>query len=125
MGQIGIEKKMELIRRVRMEQHHNRNVISSRENLLYGKTKPPAAKSEIYGLEASATAGMASDNSDALAGNMLKSFKIRLIIAVSVFAVYVFVDQTGMSFMGLDAAKIHGWVNEGFEGLSGYIADLL
>jgi len=124
MGQIGADRKLELIRRVRMEQHHNRNTLSNREYLLYGKPRPLTAKGELYGLEA-ATAGALPERSDILAGNMLKSFKFRLIVAVSLFAVYVFMDQANINIFGLNAGLVHEMVNNGFEELKGLFVDLV
>ena len=92
MGQIGTDRKLELIRQVRMEQHHNRNTLSNREFLLYGKQRPLTSKGELYGLEATSM-DASPDRADVLAGNMLKSFKFRLILAVALFAVFRFRDH--------------------------------
>jgi hypothetical protein len=124
MSAIGTDRKLELIRRVRMEQHQNRNTLSNREYLLYGKPRPLHAKGELYGLEAT-TAGTLPEKNDALDGNMLKSFKFRLIIAVVLFAAYVFIDQANITILGVDAAKIHGMINDGFDVLAGFFADVV
>lgn len=124
MSQIGTDRKLELVRRVRMEQHQNRNTLSNREYLLYGKPRPLAPKSELYGLEATTAGTMPQDN-DLIGGNALKSFKMRLIITVALFAVYVFIDQANIIILGVDAARIHGLINEGYEQLSGFFVDLL
>jgi len=116
---------LDLIRQVRMEQHQNRNTLSNREYLLYGKPRPLTVKSELYGLEATATAGTLPDRNQTIDGKVLKSFKIRLLIAVALFAVYVFIDQVNINIFGINAIKIHELINNGFEGLTGYFVDLL
>lgn len=108
-----------------MEQHQNRNTLSNREYLLYGKPRPLHSKGELYGLEATAMAGGLSEKSDPLDGNMLKSFKFRLIIAIALFAVYVFIDQANINILGVDAAKIHGLINDSFDVLTGFFADIV
>jgi len=132
MGQIGADKKLELVRQVRMESHHNRNTLSNREYLLYGKPRISPTKNrlleqpvrELYGLEATTADGF-PDSTDILSGNMLKSFKARLIIAVVIFAVYVFIDQANIDIFGINAARIHEMINNGFEELTGLFVDLV
>ncbi|MCL2051744.1 MAG: hypothetical protein FWG91_08470 [Lachnospiraceae bacterium] len=125
MGQIGTDRKLELVRRVRLEQHQNRNTLSNREYLLYGKPRQPTPKSELYGLEAAALAGAPKEKAGQLDAKPLKSFKMRLLIAVILFAVYIFIDQAGLSLWRIDSASIHGFINNGFDELTGYFTDLI
>ena len=123
MGQIGTDRKLELIRRVRMEQHQNRNTLSNREYLLYGKPRPQPVR-ELHSLEAVADDTLPWNN-DTLDRNSLRSFKMRLVIAVVLFVLYIFIDQANINIIGVDAAKIHEMVNDGFEWFTELFVDLI
>lgn len=125
MSQINADKKLELLRQVRMEQHHNRNVLSNREQLLYGKTWPSSQpKGELYGLEAGAHAGTMPVKDDIFNGNMLKSFKLRLLISVILFVIYIIIDRNDLSIIGINSERILSLTRESFDELSGFFSDL-
>ncbi len=106
MGQIDTNKKLELVRSIRMDQQSNRAVLNNREQLIYGNTRPLVSKGEVYGLESAVLTGTMPEEAAAKTGGMLKSFKIRLLIAVVLFAAYVFLDRTGQSVMGITTKQV-------------------
>ncbi len=106
MGQIDTDKKLELVRSIRMNQQNNRVVLNNRQQLIYGNTRPLVAKGELYGLESAALAGSVPEDAAGDTGSTLKSFKIRLLIAVVIFAAFVFLDRTGQSILGVTTDQV-------------------
>ena len=124
MGQIDTNKKLELVRSIRMNQQNNRAVLNNREQLLYGTSRPLVAKGEVYGLESAALTGTAPEAAIADSGNSLKSFKIRLLIAVILFAAFVFLDRTGQSVMGITTKQVAEAITTESKEVLGFAAKL-
>lgn len=75
MSQIPVEKKLELIRTIRSEQHQNKELLRSREALLYGKSLSPGSLEPIsYHYES-------HTKTQTPAGPAISGFKIRLFAA--------------------------------------------
>ena len=53
MSKVSTDKKLELIRTIRMQNQYNRQLFRSRENLVYSDD-PSLRHGEIYGLESAA-----------------------------------------------------------------------
>ncbi len=105
MGQIDTNKKLELIRDIRMSHQNNRAVMGRREQIIYGKPRPLISRGELYSLETTAVdegVPVAADD----AGHTLRSFKIRMLIAVILFAGFFFLDRTGQSVVGISSGQI-------------------
>ena len=101
MSKVDTDKKLELIRTIRMQNQYNRQLCRSREQLIYSDDVT-FRKGEIYGLE-SATMSM----SDKFTGkpvmrtdagkepeneSILKGFRIRMVVAMILFLAFVFCD---------------------------------
>lgn len=101
MQKVDTDKKLELVRMVRMQNHYDRQTLKSRENLLY--SMPGAKPGEIYGLEA--TAMPLTENlgqrTHAERGSekksVLKGFRIRFVFAMVLFLSFVYCDRQNVS----------------------------
>lgn len=100
MSKVGTDKKLELIRAIRMQNNYDRQLFRSRENFLYSDS-PSQRHGEIYGLEAAAypvpSAPPADEKTD---GSLLKGFRLRFIIAMVIFLAFVYCDLRGISIAG-------------------------
>lgn len=99
MSKVGTDKKLELIRAIRMQNHYDRQLFKSRENFLYSDA-PSQRHGEIYGLEAyGMDAGAypardgAKDANDKTDGSLLKGFRVRFAIAMVLFLAFVYCDM--------------------------------
>lgn len=93
MGKINANKKLELVKAIRMQNQYNRQLFRSREHFLYSDT-PQARFGEIYGLEDVKPA--AEEKSAPVAGG----FRIRLAIALALFVLFVLCDINHISYEG-------------------------
>lgn len=125
MGEINTEKKLELVRSIRMNQQNNRAIMGRREQILYGISPSPVSKGELYSLESTALTGAVPAETNQSFQNPLRSFKIRLIVAVVLFAGFIFADRTGQSFWGINSAKIHELITAENGSLFDFITNLL
>jgi hypothetical protein len=127
MGQIETDKKLELVRAIRMSQLNNRALLNGRERLLYGHSpiKPPVTKGELYSLEVAALEGGAVSGTTAGIGSPFRSFKLRMIAAVVLFALFVFWDRTEQNIAGVTSVKIYELVNDKEDMVAGFINNLL
>lgn len=91
MSKVSTDKKLELIRTIRMQNQYNRQLFKSRENLIYSDD-PSMRRGEIYGLESaaypvkedSAILKNITDKPDSGSG-IFRSFRIRFVIAMGIF----------------------------------------
>lgn len=97
-----VEKKLELIHSIRLENQNNRGSLRKRERLLFGESLP-----EIRSLENLPIEKQVTNN---LSGNL--GFKIRIIIAVLLFTSYVLMEVNQLQYYGIDTPKIHQIINE-------------
>ena len=104
MGRIDTDRKLELVRTIRLQNQYNRQLCRSRQQLLYSND-PYQEKGEIYGLESVAipvSGGInrkrnAKTNLEKEQGSsLLKGFRIRLVIAMLLFLAFVFCDVKGI-----------------------------
>lgn len=124
MGQIDTDKKLELVRAIRLSQLNNRAVLNNREQLLYGRSKSPVTRGELHSLEAAALDGAIPQGQED-GGNIFRSFKIRLIIAVMLFAVFAFWDRTEQNIFGITGEKIYAAINNQHDAVAEFINNLL
>lgn len=116
MGKVKTDKKLELIRTIRLQNQYNRQLFRSRENLLY--SDEPDRRGEIYGLEAAAyPAGnlpqtRTEPSKNGTAGNMLKGFRIRFAIAMLLFIAFVYCDVKNISVWDQTSRTLHQLITE-------------
>lgn len=104
MGSIDTDRKLELVRTIRLQNQYNRQLCRSRQQLLYAND-PCQGKGEIYGLESAVMPVSEELNrkistkanlGKAQGGTFLKGFRIRLVIAMLLFLAFVFCDVKGI-----------------------------
>ncbi len=104
MGNIDTDRKLELVRTIRLQNQYNRQQCRSRQQLLYSN-EPYQGKGEIYGLESAVmpvSEGInrkinTKTNMEKEQGStLLKGFRIRLVIAMLLFLAFVFCDVKGI-----------------------------
>lgn len=101
MGRVNTEKKLELIKSIRMQNQYNRQLFRSREGFLYGDD-PAVKKGELYALEAEEK----TETPDR--GKVYGSFRIRFVVAAILLGAYILCDVNQISYLGEDTASLLG-----------------
>ncbi len=101
MGKVSANKKLELIRAIRMQNHYNRQLFRAREGILYSDL--PGREGEIYGLEEDFKA-MQPQRDKPVAG----SFRIRFMIAMILLFFFILCDLNHLSYQGQTTDTIYG-----------------
>ena len=128
MGKVSADKKLELIRTIRMQNQYNRQLFKSRENLIYSDD-PSARHGEIYGLESMAypvsqASGARGANEKPEAGSgILKGFRFRFIIAMGIFLAFVYCDIRNIQIGSVTTQYLHQLINE--NEIIPWLADLI
>lgn len=118
MSKVSTDKKLELIRTIRMQNQYNRQLFRSRENLIYSDD-PSARHGEIYGLESVACpvkedpSRLKNANNNPEAGNRIfRSFRIRFLIAMGLFLAFVYCDIRDIRLGGVTTDYLYQIINE-------------
>ena len=102
MGDIPVEKKLELVHQVRTQYQKNQYDLMNRENLLYGRTSRPLdSHRELPGQENQYNV---SGNSESLLRD--GTVKIRYAIAAVLVLIVILMDQSGKGFAGISMERI-------------------
>ncbi len=95
MNKVGTDKKLELIRAIRMQNNYDRQLFRSRENFLYSDA-PSSRHGELYSLEAAAcpVQDVPFQNSvpEKKDESLLKGFRLRFVLAMVLFLAFVYCD---------------------------------
>ncbi len=92
MNKVNTNKKLELVRAIRMQNHYNRQLFRSREGFLYPEL-PQSRQPELYSLEA--------ENDPALTGRDKgggSSFRLRFVIAMALLLLFILCDINQISY---------------------------
>lgn len=118
MSKVSTDKKLELIRTIRMQNQYNRQLFRSRENLIYSD-EPSSRHGEIYGLEAAAypvkedLSQLKNTNNNPEAGNgIFRSFRIRFLIAMGLFLAFVYCDIRDIRIGSVTTDYLYQIMNE-------------
>ena len=112
MGEITVEKKLELIQQVRTRQYRDQSDMLNRERILYGK--PLSDRTEIYNADNSisdGTEGVFKDN----------TVKLRYAIAGVLFLIIILLDKTGHSFAGVPMDKVFTVLEQNYDDYSSVV----
>lgn len=118
MSKVSTDKKLELIRTIRMQNQYNRQLFRSRENLIYSDD-PSVRHGEIYGLESMsypikeepARIKNANNNPDSGSG-IFRSFRIRFLIAMGLFLAFVYCDIRDIRIGSVTTDYLYQIINE-------------
>lgn len=107
MSRISTNKRLELVRMVRMQHQSNRNECRERERFLYGKSSYPSQRGEIYGAESSAYALEREELSSGYQkGGLFVGFRIRFFLAALLFLAFILLDRNQIALYGTTTAKL-------------------
>lgn len=118
MSKVSTDKKLELIRTIRMQNQYNRQLFKSRENLIYS-ADPSLRHGEIYGLESMTypikedftQMKNANNNTDSGSG-IFRSFRIRFLIAMGLFLAFVYCDIREVRIGSVTTDYLYQIINE-------------
>lgn len=91
MSKVNTDKKLELIKAIRMQNHYDRQVFRMREGLLYSDM-PEYKHGEIYSLEAPEKPSTEGKS------RSLVNFRIRFVIALVLLLSFILCDVNHISF---------------------------
>lgn len=110
IANVTVNKKLELVRMIRMQNQSNRNECRERERFLYGYSSQAEHQKELYGAELAATAdGYTEKEQDrGLKGetSLFSGFRIRFVIALVIMGLFIYMDKTEMDFLGKSMEEI-------------------
>ncbi len=104
MNKISTNKRLELVKAIRMQNQYDRQLLRSRENFLYSDSaaiRPAIKHGELYSLEEE-TKGIPEDKAAPVAG----SFRIRLVIAMVLLLSFIICDMKQISYEGESTATV-------------------
>lgn len=113
MSRVNIDKKLELVRTIRMQNQYNRMKCRERESLLYG-IAPPEHKGELYSAEAAAGI-IQGELQPPVKGGFLTGFRIRFVIALILFSVFIYLDRNNISLLGKNTFDLFISLTESIE----------
>lgn len=127
MGKVNADKKLELIRTIRMQNQYNRQLFRSRENLIYSDD-PSARHGEVYGLESvaypvSQPVIRGGNEKQEAGGGILKGFRLRFIIAMGLFLAFVYCDIRNIQIGSVSTDYLYRIINE--NEIVPWLADLI
>lgn len=96
MSDVTVEQKMELVRQVKEQYAKNQNDLSRREQILYGTSFHKTGKSEIL-----------STNEIEDAQQSTSTLGIRFLLAILLFAAFVFLENSGQEIAGFSSTDIY------------------
>lgn len=96
------EKRLQLLKQIRSRYNEDQRDLTNRELILYGRSARPASES--------------LEQQDMLPDTEYVSFfRIRLVLAVLLFAAVIFMDMDGMEMAGITAEKIFQAISADYE----------
>lgn len=110
MNKVSTNKKLELVKAIRMQNQYDRQLLRLRENFLYSDSsslRPPVKHGELYSLEEDA-----KQTPDEKAAPVAGGFRIRLVIAMVLLLSFIICDIRQISYEGESAATIFERISE-------------
>ena len=128
MGNISTDQKLQLVQQIRAENQENRMKMRSRERMLYGmehQTKNYQMEQELplyhrgyYDMKRVNTPkelyAMEEQSGD-IEGGSFSSFKLRLVLAVFLFAAFLILDSGSGKVAGISTAMLREEINKDFD----------
>lgn len=101
ISKISTEKRLQLLKQIRSRYNEDQRDLTKRELILYGRSSRPVSENPEQ--EVPPDAEHAS------------FFRIRLVLAVLIFAAVIFMDMNGMEMAGITAEKIFQAISADYE----------
>ncbi len=110
MNKVNTNKRLELVKAIRMQNQYDRQLFRSRENFLYSDSpvlRPAVRNGELYSLE-----GDGKQAPDEKTAPVTGSFRIRLVIAMVLLLSFVICDIRQVSYEGENAETVFNRIVE-------------
>lgn len=108
MSKVNTNKKLELVKAIRMQNQYNRQLFRSREGFLYSNT-PLAKQGELYSLEAEEQPETAGN------GKVYASFRFRFLIAAILLTAFILCDINHLSYEGETTDTVFGRITQNID----------
>lgn len=118
MGKISTNQKLQLIRTIRAENQDNRLKMRNRERILYGIESKSGEELPIYSkdyYEGGRELRALEEGGVPIQGNTFSSFKLRLILAVVLFSIFLVADAGEGDIAGISTEYIREEINKDFD----------
>jgi len=106
---ISLEKKLQLVKKIRQEHQLNQNTVRGREAFLYGRSMP-------YKNDMSAWDSQEAENG----GERelpVSTFRLRAVTALFLFALFYALSQKGETVLGIGASQVYEAVEEDYSSI--------
>ena len=103
MSKVNTEKRLQLLKQVRSRYNEDQRDLTNRELILYGRS---SRRSGLDNLERQDIPPNTEN---------VSFFRIRLMLAVFLFAVVIFMDMDGLEMAGITAEKIFQAISADYE----------
>lgn len=97
---IPTERKLQLVRTIREENKSNRLNLRTREHILYGRP----VDMTLYGAQ-----------EETVEETPISTFKLRIVLAVCIFAAYFALDMAGGTVFGKSAGEVYRMLEEDYQ----------
>lgn len=101
MGKVNTDRKLELVKAMRMQSQYNRQLFRSREGFLYSD-EPVIKHGELYSLESEEKTEPPNK------GKVYSSFRLRFVAAVLLLAAFILCDINQVNYMGENTDTLFG-----------------
>lgn len=102
MNKVNTEKRLQLLKQVRSRYNEDQRDLTKRELILYGRSGRPVSES----------LGQQDAPPDT---EHVSFFRVRLVLAVLLFAAVIFMDMDGMDMAGITAEEIFQAISADYE----------
>ncbi len=109
-NKINTDKKLELVKAIRMQNQYNRQLFRSREGFLYSDT-PEMHHGELFSLEEQEKQLPQETGT----GNAYGNFRVRFMIAIVLLVSFVLCDVNHLSYKGETTDTIFGRMTSSFD----------
>lgn len=115
MSRIDTDKKLELVRRIRMQNQYNRMKCRERESFLYG-TLPVNDRRELYSTETAMSFPITGEEQEHVKkGGFLTGFRIRFLAALILFSIFIYLDKNDISILGKNTFDLFVSITESLD----------
>lgn len=103
MSDVTMEQRLKLLKQIRSRYNEDQYDLSNRERILYGKTSRP-----VESLERKTETAAEGEN-------QVSSFRIRIFLAILLFAAVIAMDRNGTEVAGITAKEIFQAISADYE----------
>lgn len=107
-AKVSSDRKLELIRMIRMQNQSNRNECREREQFLYGYPRNYDYPEELHSTEMSLAIQNTEAKKEMIAKEsfFLTGFRFRFILAAAIMILFIYMDKSEVMFFGMTAEEL-------------------